>query len=356
MRRTRPREVSERLPQRWDGVFVSERPAFVPPGYDLVQRLGAGQTSVVWLAKEVSGGRSVALKLPKPVLHADPVLRRMFENEVHITLKLDHPSVVRAFDGRPTGDQAFLVLEYCPGGTLDQLLLERGRLSVERGLQLVHQVAMGLEHTHAAHVLHRDVKPANVFLGSAGEAKLGDFGTGTFHHEDVTERVGTAFYMAPEVFEGTATSVRSDVYSLGVLAYEVLAGQRPFVGDTYDALMFAHLHGLPRDLRAVRPELPKAVGRVIAQALSRDPARRFADLPAFLTGFREAAGLAVAEPAADLGTGRGGPRRPTDPTGRDGPRRGDAQPPAAPTPEPGPVDAPEAPSRRGWWPFRRRDD
>jgi serine/threonine-protein kinase len=334
---------------------VSELPAYVPPGFELIQRLGAGQTSVVWLATEKARAREVALKLPKPLLQSDPLLRRMFENEVHITLKLDHPNVVRAFDGRPTGPQAFLSLEYCPGGTLDQLLLERGRLPLERAMELAHQVAMGLEHTHANKVLHRDVKPANVFLGATGEAKLGDFGTGTFQGEDAAERVGTAFYMAPEVFEGVATSVRSDVYSLGVLAYEVLAGERPFVGETYDALMFAHLHSLPRDLRAVRPEVGKGVAYVIAKAMSRDPARRYADLATFLAAYREAAGITTpAKRGAD-----GAPLGVERVTGRGGPRRGDA-PPAAPDPNPGKRpggasdgDARERPAR-SWWPFGRR--
>ena len=335
---------------------MSELPKYVPPGFDLIQRLGSGQTSVVWLAMEKLRAREVALKLPKPSLQNDPLLRRMFENEVHITLKLDHPNVVRAYDGRPTGPQAFLSLEYCPGGTLDQLLLERGRLPLERARSLVHQVAMGLDHTHSGRVLHRDVKPANVFVGAAGEAKLGDFGTGTFQGDDAAERVGTAFYMAPEVFEGIATSVRSDVYSLGVLAYEVLAGERPFVGDTYDALMFAHLHSLPRDLRAVRPEVGKALASVVAKALSRDPARRFADLATFLTAYREAAGL-----AAPARTGADGAVIGAAPvTGRSGPRRGDPPPAVADAmgerkPQSGPTDgdARERPAR-AWWPFGRR--
>ncbi len=335
---------------------MSELPAYVPPGFELIQRLGSGQTSVVWLATEKVRSREVALKLPKPSLQSDPLLRRMFENEVHITLKLDHPNVVRAYDGRPTGPQAFLSLEYCPGGTLDQLLLERGRLPLERARDLVHQVATGLDHTHSGRVLHRDVKPANVFLGAAGEAKLGDFGTGTFQGEDAAERVGTAFYMAPEVFEGIATSVRSDVYSLGVLAYEVLSGERPFVGETYDALMFAHLHSLPRDLRAVRPELGKALTSVVSKALSRDPARRYPDLPAFLAAYREAAGLtAPNRPGADRAAMGSTPA-----TGRGGPRRGDA---AAPLPDAGNERKPKAEAAddearerpaRGWWPFGRR--
>ena len=331
---------------------MTELPGYVPPGFELVQRLGSGQTSVVWLATEKARGREVALKLPKPTLQSDPMLRRMFENEVHITLKLDHPNVVRAYDGRPTGPQAFLSLEYCPGGTLDQLLLERGRLPLERARALVHHVAMGLDHTHSGKVLHRDVKPANVFLGAEGEAKLGDFGTGTFQGDDAAERVGTAFYMAPEVFEGIATSVRSDVYSLGVLAYEVLSGERPFVGETYDALMVAHLHSLPRDLRAVRPELGKGLASVVAKAMSRDPGRRYADLPSFLTAYREAAGLAApstSRSAPDvLVTGRGGPRRGDGtpvPSGSSTERHG---------PDDGDDEGGEGRSPRRWWPFGRR--
>ena len=286
----------------------------VPAGYTVLQRLGAGRTALVWLARDLGAGRDVALKLPRPELTSDPVLRRMFENEVQITLNLDHPHVVRAYAGRPTGDDAFLALEYCSGGTLDQLLLERGRLPLETALRLVLDVAKGLAHTHDRSVLHRDVKPANVFIDGEGRAKLGDFGTGTFRTDDVDERVGTAFYMAPEVFEGRPTSIRSDVYSLGVLAYEVIGGERPFVGASYEALMVAHTHSLPRDRRGIRPELPVAVARVVAKGLSRDPERRFADATTFLAAFRDAVGGRVVDapastPPPEAAVGRGGARR-----------------------------------------------
>lgn len=315
-------------------------PGNVPKGYQVRHRLGAGQTSVVWLAYDSAWQREVALKLPKPAVHTDNMLRRMFENEVQITLKLDHPHTVRGFAGHPTGQGAFLALEYCSGGTLDQLLLERGKLPPEQAIMLVHHVAMGLEHTHQRKVLHRDVKPANVFLATDGSAKLGDFGTGTFQHEDVSERVGTAFYMAPEVFEGKPTSVFSDVYSLGVLAYEVLTGERPFVGDSYEALMVAHLHSLPRDLRSARPDLPSALARVVAQAMSRDPSRRFPNVTAFLTTYRQAAGLAPAttstKPSSATptpgGPGQGGRAGRGTPAAQD-----DTRPP-----------------KRSWWPFGRR--
>jgi eukaryotic-like serine/threonine-protein kinase len=330
-----------------------DAPTFVPSGYEVRQRLGAGQTSIVWLARHEATKRLVALKLPRDDVRTNAVLRRMFENEVQITLKLDHPNVVRAFDGHPTGDRAFLALEYCPGGTLDQLLLEQGRQPMGRALQLVGDVISGLEHTHLKQVLHRDVKPANVFLDEARRAKLGDFGTGTFAADATDERVGTAFYMAPEIFQGSSPTVQSDVYSLGVLAYEVLSGERPFVGDSYDALMVAHLTSLPRDLRHLREDLPRGLSAVITRAMSRDASRRFQSVAAFGQAFR--AGLAndagaTAVPDAEAA-------RPTLP-GRAG--RGAAATPApskppAPTRDEGRDDPPETAPKGGLfgW-FRRR--
>jgi len=285
---------------------MEQMPSHVPEGYEVQQRLGAGQTSVVWLARQTRTQQSVALKLPRPEALGHPTLRRMFENEVQITLKLSHPNVVRAVDGRSTGADAFLALEYCSGGTLDVLLLERGKLPLDQAVELVRGVALGLAHAHASSVLHRDVKPANVFLAHDGSAKLGDFGTGTFAADAAHERVGTAFYMAPEIFSGESSTAVSDVYSLGVLAYEVLSGVRPFVGDTYEALMVAHLTALPRDLRQQRPELSRAMSAVVMRALSRDATRRFQSVRAFLDAFKAALGEAPSDTSTPLPTGRAG--------------------------------------------------
>lgn len=265
-------------------------PAFVPRGYQIVSRLGSGQTSNVYLARHDLFG-SLALKLPRPELAVRPVLKKMFENEVAITTKLSHPHVVTAYDGFPTGEGAFLALEYCAGGTLDQHLLERGGLPLTRAYELIVDVAAGLAHTHDRKVLHRDVKPANVFLTEGGLAKLGDFGTGVFAGEDSEARVGTAFYMAPEVFEGRSAGVQSDLYSLGILAYEVVSGERPFVGTSYDALMVAHHTEVPKNLRHHRPELPPSVGRVIAKAMARDASKRYESAAEFARAFKQAASM-----------------------------------------------------------------
>ena len=264
-------------------------PEFVPPGYTIIHKLGSGQTSHVYLARHRVFGQ-VALKLPRPEVQDRPVLKRMFENEVSITVKLASPHVVGAFDGYPTGGGAFLALEYCSGGTLDQLLLEKGQLPLERAYELVLEVALGLAHTHERSVLHRDVKPANVFLTGEGNAKLGDFGTGVFQSEEGEDRVGTAFYMGPEVFEGKPAGVKSDVYSLGILGYEVIAGKRPFVADTYEALMVAHHTDVPKDLSSYRPQVDPRIKRVIAKAMSRDPDKRFASAREMTSALRSALG------------------------------------------------------------------
>ena len=249
----------------------------------------------------------VALKLPKEELHYDPVLRRMFENEVQLTTPLKHPRVINAYGGYPTGEGAFLALEFCDG-TLDAELEER--LTLETAYRLILDVAQGLSHSHQRQILHRDVKPANVFL-QAGRAKLGDFGTGAYISDafgapESAEKVGTAFYMAPEVFQGKSATVRSDVYSLGILAYEVIAGVRPFNGENEDELMLAHSSGVPVSLRQLRPDVSLEVNRVVVSAMSRTPQRRFESAEAFVGAFAEATGLPSSDAVTELQLGRSG--------------------------------------------------
>lgn len=280
-----------------------------PKGYRILNRLGSGRTAHVYLAQHERFGK-VALKVPHDDLDDHPVLRRMFENEVIITTRLEDERIVRALEGRPTGAGAYLALEMCPGGTLDQLLLEKGRLPLRVAVRLVEDVAEGLAYSHAAKVLHRDVKPANVFLTEDGRAKLGDFGTGSFMTDPSGERVGTAFYMAPELFEGKPSSAMSDVYSLGVLAFEVLTGERPFRGETYEALMHEHLAGLLRDPRAIRGNLPDGLARVVRNAMVRSTQRRYPTVAAFLAELRLAAqdfrDTTVGPATVEAQTGRSG--------------------------------------------------
>ncbi|MCA9838596.1 MAG: serine/threonine protein kinase [Trueperaceae bacterium] len=277
-------------------------PRFVPDQYKIIKQLGSGQTSFVYLAWHPIFGE-VALKLPRPELQHRPVLWRMFENEVQITLSLNgghwrSSNIIQALEGFPTGDKAFLTLEHCPGGTLD-MLLSKDKLDFETATRLILEVARGLEFAHKQQVLHRDVKPANVMLTNQLQAKLADFGTGLFMTERTSERVGTAFYMAPEIFEGHPPSVQSDVYSLGVLAYEVLASERPFKGHSYDELMLQHLTSVPVNLKYKRSDISIELSHVIAQAMSRDKAKRFNSVTAFISTFEQ-----VTQEQPEITTGR----------------------------------------------------
>lgn len=282
------------------------KPDFVPDGYSLMHLLGSGQTSYVYLATHPRFG-DIALKLPRPELQHRPVLWRMFENEVQITLSLNAGSwrsdnVITALDGFPTGDKAFLVLEYCAGGTLDELLATRELIELDDAFQFILEVARGLEFCHKQQVLHRDVKPANVLLTANRQARLADFGTGMFMAERTTERVGTAFYMAPEIFEGKGPSIQSDIYSLGVLAYEVLSGTRPFTGNSYDELMLQHLTSVPVSLKYKRSNISTDVSQVIAQAMSRDQSKRFINARDFIATFERVIGIEHED--AEMKTGR----------------------------------------------------
>lgn len=290
-------------------------PGFIPPGFTLEEQLGSGQTAVVWLASHGVFGQ-VALKLPRPEVQDQPVLRRMFENEVQITLSLRHPNIVAGLAGHPTGEGAYLALEHCPGGTLDGLKAP----ALPEAIACILDVAAGLAATHDHQVLHRDVKPANVFLSGSGSAKLGDFGTGCYMTDENPDRVGTAFYMAPEIFEGQRATPASDIYSLGILAYELLAGVRPFTGDTYEQLMHAHTSTLPRPLHAHAPGVPRSVAAVVARAMSREAGRRHATVGSFRAelvaaggGGRDAGavetGRASRKPAAEDGTADGDAER-----------------------------------------------
>lgn len=237
----------------------------------------------------------VALKLPRPELQSDAVLRRMFENEVHITLSLQHDNIVNAVDGKPNGSGAFLALEYYPT-SLQEWLNSRKHVPLKRALKLIYGVMAGLEFSHSRNVLHRDVKPANIFLGAQGQAKLGDFGTSTYDNSSDKigdSRVGTAYYMAPEMFQHSQASLQSDIYSLGVLSYELLSGERPFTGSSQDAIMTAHLTSFPRSLQHHRNDVSDALAQVISKAMARDPNKRYQDMRQFREDFVKASGYDI---------------------------------------------------------------
>jgi len=256
-------------------------PDFVPEGYQVQSYLGSGQTADVYLAKHSQFGE-VALKLIRPSIKGIYTHTHMFTNEVYLTTRLKHPFVVGAYDGDPTEQNAFLALEHCAGGTLDTYLIKQGQFDLQESYKLILQIALGLSFSHTRGILHRDVKPANILLKANGDARLADFGTGVYIDKiPKDEKVGTAYYMAPEIFKGETASVQSDVYSLGVLAYEVLTGKRPFQGETYNEVMQAHLSNIPANPKHLRKDLDKSLASAIMKAMSGSADKRYETVAQF---------------------------------------------------------------------------
>ncbi len=241
--------------------------------------LGLGTTGQVYLARTPEG-QPVALKIPRLEVHKDAKLAERFAREVRLSLGLSHPFLVKGYAGKPYGKGAFLALEYFDEGTLEDRL-QKGPLPREEALLVLEQLAQALLHLHRLGIVHQDVKPANVFL-SKGVAKLGDFGVAKTREEATPlERAGSPFYMAPELFKGEEATPASDAYSFGVLAYELLAGKRPFYGETYEELLAAHLTHRPPPLKDANPALARAAMALLA----KDPAER-GSLEAFLEALR----------------------------------------------------------------------
>ncbi len=232
--------------------------------------LGLGKTAQVYLAR-APDGTEVALKLPRKEVREDERLAQMFAQEVRLSLGLRHPHLVRGLAGKPFGDGSFVALEYLPDGTLEARLAQ-GKLPPPFALAYLSQLVEALLYLHGRGIVHQDVKAANVFLADE-VAKLGDFGVArTQDNLNPLERAGSPFYMAPELFKGHAATPASDAYSLGILAYELLTGKRPYYADSYDGLMAKHLTQAPPRL----PDLdlhPKLVQR-LQGLLAKDPAKR----------------------------------------------------------------------------------
>ena len=261
-------------------VRSSVSPGTTIAGYRVLSAVGEGAMSAVLVAERLDTGEHVALKLLDPELAHDDRFRARFLRESQIAAELDHPNAVRVFDSGEADGFLYLAMALVDGADLRELLRREGRLEPERAVELVDQVAGALDSAHAAGLIHRDVKPANILVGSDGQAVICDFGLA--RHVSSTASltsdrafVGTIDYVPPEQIEGGAVDGRADVYSLGCVLYECLAGERPFERESELSVLFAHLNEPPPAISAVRPEL-RAFDGVFAGALAKSPDDRFA--------------------------------------------------------------------------------
>lgn len=256
--------------------------------YRLIERIDEGGAGEVWRARDEKLGRDVAVKVLGA--DADDAFRARFADEARRAAAVIHPNVVTVFDDGRDGPDAFMVMELVAGKTLRDIVAERGPLPAHEVSRLIRQVAAALDAAHAAGVIHCDVKPANVIVDNGGTAKLTDFGIARAARDrDEQELLGTARYIAPERVEGGPVTARTDVYGLGLLAYELLAGQPAFDGSSSEELVRARLVGPPPSLRHARVGINEGIDVVVSRALSPDPQRRYAGAGAFARAFAEVA-------------------------------------------------------------------
>jgi eukaryotic-like serine/threonine-protein kinase len=252
--------------------------------YEIVSAIATGGMGEVWRARDRVLDRIVAAKVLRSEYTGDPSFLARFRNEARHTAALTHPNIASVYDYGETTDEtggqqlAFLVMEYVDGQPLHTILHDAGRLPVDWTLHVLAQSAEGLSAAHRAGVVHRDIKPGNLLVRPDGVVKLTDFGIAQARDATPLTKtgmvVGTAQYLSPEQAQGMEVTSASDVYSLGVVAYECLAGVRPFDGASQVAIALAHINRPPPPLPA---DIPPAVRLLVERALAKDPADRFSD-------------------------------------------------------------------------------
>jgi eukaryotic-like serine/threonine-protein kinase len=263
--------------------------------YELERRLGIGGMSTVQLALDRRLERHVAVKLLAEHLADDPAFVSRFRREALAAARLVHPNVVQVFDFGfdEAAHQHFIVMEYIAGHSCAELLRERGHLGVEEAVDVLVQACRGLDYAHRNGVVHRDVKPGNLMRSEDGVVKLADFGIAKATEQSSITQVGsvlgTAAYLAPEQARGEDAGPRADLYSLGVVAYQLLSGRLPYEATSLSELALKQQRELPLRLDELNPDVPPTLAQAISMALALEPGGRPADAATFERSLRDGA-------------------------------------------------------------------
>jgi serine/threonine protein kinase len=252
-------------------------------GYRIDAEVGRGGMGVVYRATQLALDRTVALKLIAPELATNEAFRARLQREATLLASLDHPNVITVYEAGEAQGTLFMSMRYVEGLDLRSLIASDGPLAPERAARIVAQVAAGLDAAHAADLVHRDVKPANILIerrGDSEHAYLSDFGltSAADASRAITQSgqwVGTLDYVAPEQIQSRGVDARTDVYALGCVLFQALTGRVPYVRDSDAATLYAHLNDPAPSARDLRPELPVELDRVCARAMAKDPEERF---------------------------------------------------------------------------------
>ena len=276
--------------------------------YQIVEKLGEGGMGVVYKAQDLKLERPVALKFLADHLVREEEARQRFVREARAAAALDHPNICTVYEIDEAGGQTFIAMAYVEGEGLNDLIA-KGPLEIDDAIELAQQVASGLAAAHERGVVHRDVKPANIYTTRPGtnrprQAKVMDFGlaqlAGSSRITKLESTIGTVAYMSPEQTEGGVVDQRTDIWALGVVLYEMLAGAVPFKGHYDQAILYSILNVPPEPLTSLRPEIPAELERIVDKALAKDPSARYQDLnemAADLRAVQKARQLGASPPA-----------------------------------------------------------
>jgi eukaryotic-like serine/threonine-protein kinase len=266
--------------------------------YRLEQKLGSGGMSTVYLARDETLERWVAAKVLHREISDQPDQIERFRREARAVAQVSHPNVVAVIDAGEDNGRPYIVFEYCDGETLKERIDRLGKLPLDEAAAYAIEVGRGLQAAHARRLVHRDVKPQNVLIDSEGRAKVTDFGIAReLEHDGLTATgrvLGTTDYVSPEQAMGHGVDARSDIYSLGVLTYEMLTGQVPFRAENLVGVAMKHVNERMPDVQATRPEVSSALAAVVERATEKNPDKRYPDMNAMLADLESALEVEIA--------------------------------------------------------------
>ncbi|MCF2618346.1 Stk1 family PASTA domain-containing Ser/Thr kinase [Oscillibacter valericigenes] len=257
--------------------------------YELLELIGSGGMAMVYKAKCHRLNRLVAVKVLKSDFASDADFRRRFYDESQAIAMLSHPNIVSVYDVSRSSPE-YIVMELIDGITLKQYMERRGRLNWRESLHFITQIMKGLSHAHSRGIVHRDIKPQNIMVLRDGSVKVTDFGIACLSNSANTmtqEALGSVHYISPEQAKGNRPDARSDIYSAGVVLYEMLTGRLPFEGDNAVSVAIQHLSSVPLSPREIDPEVPEALEKICMKAMASDIDRRYPTADAMLTDLEE---------------------------------------------------------------------
>ena len=247
--------------------------------YRLVEQIGMGGMAIVYRAVDLRTGHSVAVKVLRPEFNQDAEFVGRFQREAEAASKMTHHNIVNLLDVGMDGENRYLVMEYVQGKTLKELIQEKGRLNPQAAAQVAIRILSALQHAHQNGIIHRDIKPQNILVNADGHVKVADFGIARMADSSTLTRgdsvMGSVHYFSPEQASGQAADARSDIYSCGVVLYEMLTGRVPFDGDSPVAVAMQHLHAKPAPIESIAPDVPQAISHVCMMAMEKNPKYRY---------------------------------------------------------------------------------